>query len=144
MPSNLSNILGGIQTLLQAQVTGLKVYKYPPDAVNDPFACLILPTAAPFGDMEQAFGGNTFKLEVILTVLVASGDPESGWAQLMEVLDPTQAATSIIRAIKTDLTLGGNADTCGITKIDKVGRRTFNDMPFFGADLTLEVYKSVA
>ena len=142
--SNLSDILGGIQTVLQANVTGLQCYKYPPDAVNASPAVVILPTQEPFGDTELVLGGNSFVLHITLTVLVASADPESGWAQLMEMLDPTQASKSIIKAIRTDPTLNGKADNAGVTAVRNVGRRMIGEVPYFGADLSLEVLKGVA
>ena len=142
--SNLTDILEGIETVLEANVTGAKCYPYPPDAVNHPTSVLILPTEEPFGDPEQAFGGNTFRLTVLLTVLVASGDPESGWKQLMNMLDPTAAGTSVIKALRDNPTLDGKADSSGVTAIRNVGRRIYNESPFFGADLVLEIYKSVA
>ena len=142
--SNLTDLLEGIETIIEANVTGAKAFPYPPDAINHSPTVLILPTGEPFGDMEQAFGGNTFKVNLILTMLVASADPESGWKQLMNMLDPTAAGTSVIKALRDNPTLDGKADTSGVTAIRNVGRRMYNDNPFFGADLLLEAYKSVA
>mgnify|MGYP001607420649 CR=1 FL=1 len=144
--SNLTDILEGIETILKDNVTGAKAYPYPPDAVNHTPAVLILPTEEPFEDPEQAFGGNTFKLTVLLTVLVASGDPESGWKQLMNMLDPTAAGTSVIKALRDNPTLNSTADSSGVTAVRNVGRKLYGEPPtsFFGADLVLEVYKSVA
>ena len=142
--SNLSDILGGIETLLETQVPGLKVYKYPPDSINHSAACLILPIDTPFEDAELAIGGNAFRLNVVLTVLVASGDPESGWAQLIEMIDPTVANTSVIRGLRADATLSGKADGSAVTAVRNIGRRTYNEQPFFGADIYMRVWKQVA
>lgn len=142
--SNLSDVLGGIETVLEANVTGLKCYKYPPDAVNHSPAVLILPTDEAFEDPEQNFGGNSFKLTLILTVLVASGDPESGWTQLVEMLDPTEANKSIIKALRDNKTLDGKADTSGPIAVRTIGRRNYGEVSFFGADIILEAYKTVA
>ena len=140
--SNLTDILEGIETIIEANVTGAKCYPYPPDVVNHSPAVLVLPSEEPFADPEQAFGGNSFKLTVILTALVASADPETGWKQLMNMLDPTAAGTSVIKALRDNPTLNGKADSSGVTAVRNVGRR--EGIAFFGADLVLEVYKSVA
>ena len=141
--SNLTDILEGIETILEANVTGAKAFPYPPDAVNHSPSILILPTEEPFAVPEQAFGGNSFKLTVLLTVLVVSCDPESGWKQLMNMLDPTATGTSVIKALRDNPTLDGKADSSGVTAIRNVARRMIGEMPYFGADLVLEVYKSV-
>ena len=142
--SNLSDILGGIETVLEAQTTGLQVYKYPPDSVNRSPAVLILPTDTPFEDIELTLGGNSFRCNIILTILIQSGDPESGWTQLIEAIDTTVANTSIIRALRTDLTLNGKADGSQVFAVRNIGRRSYNEQSYYGADILLRVWKQVA
>ena len=134
--------MGGIETVLETNVTGLKAYKYLPDSVNHPLACLIIPDGV--FDPEQAFGGNSFKFRFRLKVLLVSGDPESGFNQLTEMMDPTTTDKSIIKAIRTDPTLNGKADTSGIIAIENYGRMDLGNGQFFGFDAILEGYKTVA
>ena len=137
--SNLSDIMGGIETTLEGNVTGLKCYKYLPATLNHFPATIIIPDGLVL-DPEQAFGGNSFQFSFRLRTFISSNDEETGWTQLVEMMDPTTANKSIIKAIRTDPGLNGKADTSGITRLENVR----HDEAGFSFDAILEGYKSVA
>ena len=136
---NLSDIMGGIKTVLEANVTDLKVHKYLPGRVNHYPSTLLIPDGLVL-DPEQAFGGTSFKFEFRLRTFVSSNDDETGWTQLVEMMDPSVANKSIIKAIRVDPTLDGKADSAGILRLENVQHSDLG----FSFDAILEGYKSVA
>ena len=140
--SNLSDIMGGIQTVLTNGITGINAHQYLPDVVNELPTILIMPDGEL--DPELFFGGNSFKFRFRLVCLLVSGDSKEGFAQLMDYIDPTTANKSVVKAIRTDPTLNGKADTSGIVSIVNIGRREYGNGSFYGFDAILEGIKSVA
>lgn len=140
--SNYSDIFGGIKNKLEANVTNLKVMEHPPESVNHFPAVLITPEPM---DPTIAFGGNSFEADFRLTVLVSSADSPSGWTQLFDMIDPTTANRSIIKALKDNKTLNGKVDDSMVSMVENIGRRQwFGGGFYFGFDVVLKVVKSVA
>ena len=140
--SNLSDIMGGIQTVLTNGITDVMAHQYLPDAVNHFPAVLIVPDG--IFDPELAFGGNSFRFRFRLICLIVSEDSKEGFAQLMDYIDPTTANKSVIKAIRDAPTLDGKADTAGVVAIENIGRRVYGNGTFYGFDAILEGIKSVA
>lgn len=139
--SNYGDIAGGIKTVVEAAVTKMKVLDYPPEQVNQFPAVLVTPVSI---NPTVHFGGNTFEASFRLTVLVSSADVGSGWKELYDMIDPTDA-NSIIKALRDSPTLNGKVDTSVITEVTNIGRREwFGGGFYYGFDLTLEVAKAVA
>lgn len=139
--SGFSDVVAGLQTVLQAQIAGLQAYDYPADSVNTFPAAVILPEPV---DYEIAFGGNTFTSELRVIVLVASGDDATGFRQLYDFIDPTDSARSIRRAVRTDRTLNGKVDDSDVIRAENIGRRELWGGFYFGFDAIVEFIKTVA
>ena len=139
--SNFSDIAGGISTILETNVTGLQAEQYPPESINHLPATLILPEAF---DPTWAFGGNTMNTRWRLITLVAAGDAPEGWTELYNMIDVTNASTSIIKALRDNPTLNATVDTSEAMMVENIGRRQFGGGNYFGFDIILEAIKSVA
>jgi len=139
--SNYSDIFTGLKTILEANVTGLKSHEHPPDHVNH------FPSAIPIPDAfepEMAFGGNTFDARIRIIVLVSSAESSVGWAALMDMIDPTTANKSIIKAIRDNRTLDSKVDSSRIVSVENIGRRELWGGFYFGFDVVIEAIKAVA
>ena len=143
MPSNYRNIADGLVTVLEATITNLKAFAFPPDVVNHFPAAVVLPQAI---DVEIAFGGNSFEADLRVVFLVASGDTPSGFQALYDHIDPTETGKSLVAAIRTALgkTLNNTVDSCDVTRIENIGRRELWGAYYFGFDAILHFIKSVA
>ena len=142
--SNFSTAIDGLVTTLEANITlpsPLKVFKSPPDSINQFPAAVILADAL---DYEIVFGANTFEVTVPLVLLVSSGDATNGFDLLYEHLDPTEASKSVKKAIDTDPSLNGSVDYARVMSANGIGRRTDFGGYFFGAQFLIELVKSVA
>lgn len=140
--SAYGDIIAGLKTVLEANVTGLHAYDYPVDSINDFPAAVILPEPL---DMELVIGGNSFTCTFRVVVMISSGDDAIGFRQAYDMIDPVEASKSINKAIETDRTLDGKADSSGVTRIENIGRRgTEQGAYWFGFDVLVEVVKTLA
>jgi hypothetical protein len=139
--SNFGDMVAGLQTVLQTNVTGLQVYDYPAHIVNVFPAAVILPMPL---DYEIAFGGNTFTTQLRVVVLVASADDGTGFRLLYDYIDPTDSAHSIRRAVRADRTLNGKADDADVIAAENIGQRELWGGFYYGFDAIVEVIKSVS
>ena len=139
--SNLSDIISGLSTVLEATITGLQTFDFPAASVQQFPAAVILPDTI---DPEVAFGGNTFKGTLRVVYLVQSGDEASGFASLYNAVDPTAANVSVVKAVRTDPTLDGKADSAGVIRLENIGRRELWGGYYFGFDAIVEFVKTVA
>ena len=139
--SNYSDVLAGLQTTLEAGITGVKVHLGAPDSVNSYPAAILLPMNL---DPRVAFSGNSFTGDIRILMVISSGKDENGWAQLWDFLDPTTANKSVIKAIETDRSLNGKVDDSEITSIENIGRRELGGGFQFGFDAILHFIKTVA
>lgn len=137
--SNVSDIMAGLVTVLQNNITGLKGYDRPVDSVQHFPAAILLPESI---EPEIAIGGNSFKGVIRIVYLVAAGDDARGFALLYDAIDPTAASASVIKAVRTDPTLNGKVDSSGIMSIINIGRRKLWEGFYFGFDAMLEFIKS--
>ena len=143
--SGLSDIFDGIETVLKDAtngITGLQVYKGAPDSINSyPAAVIDLDDSI---DPLIAFNGNTFRLLFRISLYISSGKDENGWRQLWDYIDPTQANTSVIKALRADRSLNGKADDSQIVKLDRLRRSVVGGGFGFAFDTVLDVVKTVA
>lgn len=139
--SAYGDIVTGLVTVLEASVTGLKAYDYPTDSVSQFPAAIIIPEPL---DLELAIGGNSFTCIFRVVVLVSSGDDAVGFRAAYDMIDPVAAGLSINKAVETDPTLNGKADSSGVTRIENIGRRELWGGFYFGFDALVEVVKSLA
>ena len=139
--SAYSDIVAGLQTVLQNNITGLKAYDYPADSVNTFPAAIILPEPL---DTQIAFGGNTFTCVLRVVFLVSSGDDAIGFRAVYDYLDPVEANKSVKKAVDTDRTLDGKADSSGVTRIENIGRREIWGGFYYGFDALVDVVKTLA
>lgn len=139
--SAYGDIVAGLVTVLEANITGLKAYDYPVDSVNHFPAAVITPDPL---DMEIVFGGNTFTATLRVVFLVSSGDDAVGFRALWDHIDPVETSKSVNKAVDTDRTLNGKADDSNVTRIENIGRRELWGGFYFGFDALVEVVKSLA
>jgi len=139
--SNLSDMLNGLVTVLEANVTGLKVYDHPPDSVNTFPAAILLPQDI---DYVLALAGNSFDFNVDLWLLVSSGDDDRAFALLYDHMDPTATGTSIKAAIEVDRTLNGTVDDAQLVACRNVGRADEWGGWYSGARFIIRMLKKVA
>ena len=135
------DIAEGLKTVLENNIPGLKAFAYPPDSINSFPAAAILPDPI---DTEIAFEGNTFTCRFRIVFLVTSGDSAEGFLKLYDYIDPTEANKSVIKAVRTDPTLGAKADDSDVIRIETIGRRELWGGWYFGFDAIIEVVKTVA
>lgn len=139
--SAYGDIVAGLVTVLETNITGLKAYDYPVDSVNHFPAAVILQDPL---DLEIAFGGNTFTTILRVVFLLSSGDDAIGFRQLWDYIDPVEASKSVNKAVDTDRTLNGKADDSNVTRIENIGRRELWGANYFGFDALVEVVKTLA
>ena len=139
--SNYGDLIGGLATVLRNGITGVHVYETPPDAVNEFPACIIIPEPM---DPRMEIVDNSFLANFRVITLVAAGESSEAWAQLWDYLDPTLANKSVVKAIRTDPTLNGKADTSDVTRIENIGRREIGGGFPMGFDALVEAVKTVA
>lgn len=135
------DIANGLVTVLEANVTGLKAFAYPPDTVNHFPCAVILPEPV---DTEIAFQGNTYEAAFRVIILVASGDVAEGFIKLYDLLDPTLANKSIIAAVRADQTLNSTCDSSDVTRLENIGRREHWGNLYFGFDAIVSFIKTVS
>jgi len=140
--SNFSDIVAGLKTVLETNISGLKAFDYPTDSVNSFPCAVILPTNVI--DYEVVIGANTFESELRVVLLVASGDDADGFRKLWDFIDPTDATNSVRRAVRVDRTLNGKADDADVSRAENIGRRELWGGFYFGADFIVPFIKSVA
>ena len=140
MPSNFRNIADGLVTVLEANITNLKAFPFPPASINHFPAAVVVPEPV---DTEVAFGGNSFEADFRVIFLVSSGDDFSGAQALYDHLDPTQANMSLVKAVRTDRTLNATVDDADVTRIENIGRRELWGAYYFGFDALIHFIKSV-
>ncbi len=126
--SDLSDIRDGIQTVLQAAITDLRVQPYPEEGIRD-YPCLIL---EPTNDIDYhlTLGDTTknFQGFIIGTLYVTHGDDNDGWREVDNYRSPT-GTKSIKTGIRTDITLGGAVDHCWV----RINNQTVKDRDNTGA-----------
>jgi hypothetical protein len=139
--SNYSDLVDGLKTVLRDNVTELKVFDYPPATVNSFPAAVILPEPI---DVELTFGGNSFDAEFRVIVLLSKGDDSEGFRSLYDLIDPTTANKSVIKAVRDNPTLNGKADDSRVDRIENIGRRNLWGGNYFAFDMTVQALKTVA
>ena len=139
--SAFGDIVTGLATVLEANITGLKAYDYPVDSVSHFPAAIILQDPM---DLEVVIGGNTFTTTLRVVFLLSSGDDAIGFRQLWDYLDPVEVNKSVNKAVETDKTLDGKADNAGVTRIENIGRRELWGANYFGFDALVDVIKTLA
>ncbi len=139
--SNYGDILAGLKTVLQNNITGLKVYDYPVDSIHQYPSAVILPEPI---DTEIALQGNSVTFNLRVVFLICSGEASEGFLQLYDYIDPTVANKSVVKAVRADRTLNGKADDSDVVRIEKIGRREVGGGAQYGFDAIVEVIKSVA
>ena len=140
MSSGLSLSVDALVAALQ-QVASLVGFDHPPDGINDfPAAFVSIQNIDP----EVVMAGNTFTGTFDIVLLVASAESADGYDLLYDHIDPTHA-TSLLKQIRDDPTLGGAVDWARVTGISNIGRReTPGGGWYFTATFAVQICKSVA
>ena len=141
--SGFSDIFAGLKTVLtnSSGVSKSNVHMGAPDAINDYPAIALIPESF---DMVVAFAGNSFEGDIRAKVFIKSGDDEEGWRQLWDYIDPTQASTSLVRAIRADRSLDGKVDGAEVMRIENISRSEIGGGFLFTFDAIIHVIKAVA
>ena len=139
--SNFSDAIGGLQTVLQTDITELKVYDHPVDSVNEFPAGIIVPEAF---DPRMTFSGNSFEGRLRLIVLLFRASTDEAYDSLYDYIDPTTAGKSIIKVVRDNKTLNSKVDDAQVVMIENIGRRTLWGGDYVGFDAVIEFIKTVA
>lgn len=139
--STYSAAAAGLKTVLEANITGLQAYDYPPDSINSFPAAAILPEPI---DLLQAFGGNTFEAQFRVVILLSSSEDISGFRALYDYISPTEASKGIKQAVDADPTLNGSVDSSQVSRIENIGRRELWGGWFYGFDALVDFVKTIA
>ena len=104
--SNLSDVKGGIKTVVEAAITDLRVYSYPDDGALE-YPCLVI---QPTGELEYAttIDAGTLETTLTATLYLQHGQSDKGWEEVDKYR--SFGSGSIKAAIETDRTLNGTAD----------------------------------
>jgi hypothetical protein len=138
--SAYGDIIVAFKHVLESNIDGLKVYTYPPDAMNQFPAAVILPSDV---DPRIALQGNCFTTTIRVTFLVAGALTEEAFATIYDMIDPVDHR-SVIQAIRNDRELNGAVDDADVTSVERVGVRTIGAGFFAGFDILVDVVKSLA
>ena len=138
--SAFSDALGGLRTILEANITGIHVYDFPADAVHEFPAAVLL---AESFDPRIAFGGNSFEGRIRAVFLVSDGLTQEGFAKIYDMIDPTTTNQSVVKAVNANPTLNGKVDSAGVVLIENIGKRTMWGGEYAGFDAVIEYVKSV-
>jgi hypothetical protein len=139
--SNMSDIAGGIKTVIEANTANIKVYDKAPLGINHFPAVLVFPDDM---DPNLFIQGNSFEVMWKLIVLTGLAEGSDAWGKLYDMMDPTETDKSIIKALRTDNTLNGKADSSNVEGIRNAGLRDFGGNQYAGFDVMLQTLKSVA
>lgn len=139
--SAFGNALAGLKTVLEKNITEIKVFDYPVSALAHYPTAVILPEPL---DMEVAFGGNTFTGRFRVLFAIVSGDAAEGFLQLYDYIDPVTPQKSVVKAVRTDRTLNGKVDDADVVRIENIGRRQMGDGFVYGFDALVEFLVTVA
>ena len=135
--SAIGDAKDGLVARLQT-IAGLRVFRDPPDSVNEFPAVVILTSGVAYeGDLGAApvyFGDSTLRHQLrVLLLLDFPGSGAEAWAELELYLSPT-GSKSIPAAIEGDLTMGGKVDDLEVTEARGLGPMEFQGATYQGAE----------
>lgn len=134
MAGLLSEIKRGLAEAL-ANVPGLRVAEQIPEQINPPVAVISRSSV----DYTQAMSGGltewTMEIELIAGRMAeqASQRTIDGWLSW-------DGAMSVRKAIEADRTLGGNAQSCIVTRADALHSISVGDADYLGVTMTVTIY----
>lgn len=138
--STFSDAIDGLATVLKNGIAGLHTYNHPPDAVQElPAVVMIVENVDP----EMAFGGNSIMADIRCVFLYHSGVSDEAFRQIYDAIDPTNATTSVIKAIRDDSSLDAKVDSSRIVAIENIGRREIGGGFLAGFDVVVRFVKTV-
>ena len=115
-----------------SSISGLRTSAYVPDAPKPPIA-VVIPDRIQY-DLNANRGADTFFFTI--TVLAARADERSAQNNLDKYLVGPQ---SIKKAIETDRTLGGVANTCRVTTMQNYAAVPVGETIYLSAQFVVEV-----
>ena len=133
-----TNVFAALKTRIESGVAGLRIHDKAPSAVNELPAGVLIPVST---DPILAMGGTLSTMTVRLTIYVASGSQQEASSRAQDYLSPT-GATSVIAALVSDPTLGGNVDDAFVRTADAIQREAFQGMDTTVAEFTIEIWRS--
>ena len=137
--SQLSDIRDGVKTVIEAAITGLRVYPYEPDGALE-YPCLLLEST---GSIEgpKTLSGNPVWYDLTATLLLEIMDSDEGWREV-EKYRSAGGAQSIQAAIRTDSTLNATAGDAYLVSSGQAhrGRSSADSFWEFSAEFTLRIY----
>lgn len=139
--STLSDIYQGIATVIGTAMGSFgqaHAYSHPVHSVNEFPAFVVLPASF---DPEIAFGGNSIEGKARIIVLVSSIDSPEGFQTLYDILDPTEAGKSVIKALRDAPTFGGKVDSSRVGTVSNIGQIEVFGGFYYGAEIEVEFVK---
>ena len=138
MANEIRDAKDGLGTLL-AGISGLKVLDYPPAALHEfPAAVLLFESR----DARQTLGGSSFAGKIKVVLLVLSANTQQAYDSLDGYMDPL-GANSIEATVDADNTWGAKVDDGRLVSIANVGHRKLWGGWYVGADFHFEFVKKV-
>ena len=104
--STLSAIREGFETVVEAAITGLKVYPYESDGALE-YPCLVVQITDEIPYDIGALGANDIRFNLLANLYLHIQDSEAGWKEMDEYRSPV-GAKSIRAAVKTGTTLNAS------------------------------------
>ena len=134
---SLPNVLIEVRGRLEG-IPGLRVYEYPPDAVNELPACVVSKVE---GDFQQAFAATEVLWTLQVTILVRQWDTPDAMEEMALYLTPS-GLKSVRAALDGALTSGVGYLT--VVRVKDVGRRQLFGGVYAAADFIVEARESGA
>lgn len=143
---DLNEILDALAAVFQDVTTGnqfggvnetISAYADVPDEVVTPAVVLELDDL----DWDQNMGGGADTFTILMTVLVQNADNQGAQRALRAFLSRKQTAgiARLKAALEEDKTLGGLVSFAHLARVRDIGKITYGDVDYLGADLVIEV-----
>jgi hypothetical protein len=132
-----TDVFDSLKTVIEAGVSGLRVYPRVPSSVNELPAAIIVPVNR---DAVITMGGTLSMQTVRISVYVASVDNEQAWETAQNYQGAT-GSVSIQAAIDSNPTLGGAVDCALIRTTEIVQREAFGAGDYVVAEFTVEIWR---
>lgn len=132
--ATVSELRTGVATNL-ATISGLRTAATMPDLPNPPIA-LVTPISIEY---DKAFGQGMTIYTMTVTVIVGRVSERTAQNTLDAYCSST-GASSIKKAIESDVTLGGKAFDCRVSQMRNYGSTTISENEYLAAEFDLSIY----
>lgn len=132
--ATITELRAGVATNL-ATISGLRTATTLPDLPNPPIA-LVTPVSVEY---DKAFGTGMTIYQMTVTVIVGRVSERTA-QNLLDSYCSSTGASSIKKAIESDVTLGGKAFDCRVSSMRNYGSTTISENEYLAAEFDLSIY----